>query len=193
VEPIYLYRFSFLNSLEVFYRYKQVELLIIENDMFIGTVLKSLEIEDLVCCNRVSRPCFLARSFIGSADANSSLYDGGDQNFDGNDVTPSEGDDSFYEAPENLIDSVDYPIQSPRNKSEHAGSQNLHRSEILSLKPPSFSRIAGLLPTDAFQTRRQDIELTDTLDSFVKAQIIIYHQNSPRYSNIDNQVGIFCV
>jgi vacuolar protein sorting-associated protein 13A/C len=183
--------FRFL-TIEVFYRYKQVELLIIEKDMFIGTVLKSLEIEDLVCRNRGSRPCFLARSFIGNADANSSSYDVEDQNFDGNNVTPSEGDDKFYEAPENLIDSVNHSMQSPSNKSEYPGSQNLHRSEILSLKPPSFSRIAGLLPTDAFQTRRQDIELTDTLDSFVKAQIIIYDQNSPRYSNIDNQVGIFC-
>ncbi|KAE8055526.1 hypothetical protein FH972_012359 [Carpinus fangiana] len=168
----------------------QVELLIIEKDMFIGTVLKSLEIEDLVCRNRVSRPCFLARSFIGNADANSSFYDVEDQNFDSNNVTPSEGDDKFYEAPENLIDSVNYPMQSPSNTSEYPGSQNLHRSEILSLKPPSFSRIAGLLPTDAFQTRRQDIELTDTLDSFVKAQIIIYDQNSPRYSNIDNQIRV---
>lgn len=176
----------------------QVELSIIESDMFIGTVLKSLEIEDLVSCNRVSRPCFLARSVIRSAASHSSFYDAGSQSFesdnvtdstyqkndatDSNNATPSEGDDNFYEAPENLVDSVDYPMQSPRNESG---------SEILSLKPPSFDRMAGLLPTDALQTKSQEIELTDTLDSFVKAQIIIYNQNSPRYNNMDNQVGYF--
>ncbi|XP_065619172.1 uncharacterized protein LOC112023786 [Quercus suber] len=165
----------------------QVELSIIENDMFIGTVLKSLEIEDLVSCNRVSRPCFLARSVIRSAASHSSFYDAGSHSFESNNVTDSnnatssEGDDNFYEAPENLVDSVDYPMQSPRNESG---------SEILSLKPPSFDRMAGLLPTDALQTKSQEIELTDTLDSFVKAQIIIYDQNSPRYNNMDNQVKV---
>lgn len=155
--------------------------------MFIGTVLKSLEVEDLICRNKVSRPCFLARSFIGSTDANSSFYDVGDQSTD-NCVTPS-GDDKFYEAAENLVDSVDNPPWSPKNESECLGSSNLPRSEILSLKPPSFNRISGLLPTDAIGTKRQDIELSDTLDSFVKAQIIIYDRNSPGYNNIDNQVG----
>lgn len=150
--------------------------------MFIGTVLKSLEIEDLVSCNRLSRPCFLARSVIRSAASHSSFYDAGSQSFESNNATPSEGDDNFYEAPENLVDSVDHPMQSPRNESG---------SEILSLKPPSFDRMAGLLPTDALQTKSQEIELTDTLDSFVKAQIIIYDQNSPRYNNMDNQVGYF--
>lgn len=170
--------------------YKQVELLIIENDMFIGTVLKSLEIEDLVCCDRVCRPCFLARSFIGSGDAYSSFYVAGDRNFATNGVTSSKGSDKFYEAPEDLVDSVDNLIQSPRNESENLGSGNLPRSEILSLKPPSFKRTAGLLPTDAIQTKRQDNELSETLDSFVKAQIIIYDQTSPRYNNTDKQVGI---
>ncbi|KAK9984845.1 hypothetical protein SO802_034370 [Lithocarpus litseifolius] len=158
----------------------QVELSIIENDMFIGTVLKSLEIEDLVSCNRLSRPCFLARSVIRSAASHSSFYDAGSQSFESN-ATPSEGDDNFYEAPENLVDSVDHPMQSPRNESG---------SEILSLKPPSFDRMAGLLPMDALQTKSQEIELTDTLDSFVKAQIIIYDQNSPRYNNMDKQVKV---
>ncbi|XP_042953951.1 uncharacterized protein LOC122290372 isoform X2 [Carya illinoinensis] len=166
----------------------QVELSIIENDMFIGTVLKSLEVEDLICCNKVSCPCFLARSFIGSTDANSSFYDVGDQSAD-NCVTPS-GDDTFYETAENLVDSVDNPPWSPKNESECLGSSNLPRSEILSLKPPSFNRISGLLPTDAIGTKRQDIKLSDTLDSFVKAQIIIYDRNSPGYNNIDNQVTV---
>ena len=158
--------------------------------MFIGTVLKSLEVEDVVCGNRVSRPCYLARSFIRSAAAHSSFNDAGNQNIDSSDVTSSEGDDKFYEAPENLVDSVDYPMQSPKNESEYL---NLPPSDILSLKPPSFNRIAGLLPTDALQMRKQEIELTETLDSFVKAQIIIHDQNSPRYNNTDNQVDIFCV
>lgn len=152
--------------------------------MFIGTVLKSLEVEDLICRNKVSYPCFLARSFIGSTDADSSFYDVGDQSAD-NCVTPG-GDDMFYEAAENLADSFGC---SPKNESEYLGSSNLPQSEILSLKPPCFNHIAGLLPTDDIGTERQDIELSDNLDSFVKAQIIIYDRNSPGYNNIDNKVG----
>lgn len=142
--------------------------------MFIGTVLKSLEIEDLVCCNSTSRPCFLARSFVQSSDSHS-FYD----QFDNNNSTPSEGDDKFYEAPENLVDS------------EYLSSQNSLSLENSSFKPPSFSRIAGLLPVDTVQAKTEDIELMDTLDSFVKAQIIIYDQNSSLYNNVDTQVGCF--
>ncbi|KAK9266873.1 hypothetical protein L1049_027132 [Liquidambar formosana] len=156
----------------------QVELSIRGNDMFIGTVLKSLEIEDLVCCNSVSHPCYMARSYIGIAEAPSSFDDAGIQTFDSNDLSQGEGDDNFYEAPENLVD-VDCQMQSAVNLLPLAKS---------SMKPPSFARISGLLPVDTLQTRWEDIELTDSSDSFVKAQIIIYEQNSPLYNNLDKRV-----
>ncbi|XP_037495569.1 uncharacterized protein LOC105636609 isoform X2 [Jatropha curcas] len=155
----------------------QVELSIRENDMFIGTVLKSLEIEDLVCCSGISRPSFLARSFIRSADENSSLEEAGSHSFDNDNVTPSDGEDKFYEASEDI---VDFEYLTPRNALPFDAS----------LKPPSFSRLAGLLPSDTVQNNMEGVELTDTLESFVKAQIVIYDHNSPLYNNIDMQVSV---
>uniref|UniRef100_A0A6N2K527 PH domain-containing protein n=1 Tax=Salix viminalis TaxID=40686 RepID=A0A6N2K527_SALVM len=156
----------------------QVELSVRENDMFIGTVLKSLEIEDLVCCNGVSQPCFLARSFVQSSDVHSSFDDSGNQTFDNNNLTPSEEEDMFFEAPENLVNS------------DSLSSQNSLSFDFTSFKPPSFSRIAGLLPGDVVQARMNDFEIIDTMYSFVKAQIVIYDQNSSSYKNIDMQVTV---
>ncbi|KAJ4846821.1 hypothetical protein Tsubulata_004613 [Turnera subulata] len=153
----------------------QVELSIQGNDMLIGTVLKSLEIEDLVCCN-VSQPCFLARSFVQSSDVDSASNHC--RNLSSDTVTPNEGDDKFYEAPENLVDS------------EYISSESSLSFENPSCKPPSFSRIAGLLPDDTVQSRREGIEQMDTLDSFVKAQIVIYDQNSSLYDNVDTEVVV---
>ncbi|GMN21548.1 hypothetical protein TIFTF001_040051 [Ficus carica] len=158
--------------------------------MFIGTVLKSLEIEDLVSCSGASRPRYVARSFIGDTDAYSTFDDSRNQSFGNSDVETIEGDDKFYEAPENLADSVDYSMQSPRTSSGYLSDQKLLRSESLFFKLPSFNHIPGLLPRDVLQTTKEDVELTDTLDSFVKAQIVICKQNSPRYNNIDTQVTV---
>ncbi|XWS49634.1 hypothetical protein CRYUN_Cryun12cG0020000 [Craigia yunnanensis] len=168
----------------------QVELSIKGNDMFIGTVLKSLEIEDLICCNTVSQPCFLARSFIRSADAHSLLDDAGNQSFESKDLSQIEGDDKFYEAPENLVDSVECTTPTPRKAYELVGLQKFLSSEKTSFKTRSFSRVTGLLPDDNLLPRREDVELSDTLDSFVKAQIVIYDQNSPLYNNIDMKVTV---
>lgn len=156
--------------------------------MLIGTVLKSLEIEDLVSRSKVSRPCYVARSFIGSTDADSALDDERNQSFDSNDVETIEEDDKFYEAPENLADSVDYPMQSPRILSGRT-SQKLLKSGSLSYKLPSFTRISGLLPQYDLLTT-EDVKHTDIMDSFVKAQVVICDRNSPRYNNVDKQVGV---
>ena len=142
----------------------QVELSVRASDMFVGTVLKSLEIEDLVSGHRMSQPRYLARSFIHNAETNFTSGATGNQSFDGSDVVPN--GDEFYEAPENLVDP-----------------------ETLLLKSPRFTRIAGLLPGNDLQAAK-DIELKDPLDSFVKAQIVIYDQNSPLYHNIDMQVSV---
>ncbi|KAK8614167.1 hypothetical protein V6N13_122539 [Hibiscus sabdariffa] len=151
-----------------------VELSIKGSDMFIGTMLKSLEIEDLICCSTASRPCYLARSFIGSADVHSVLDDAGVE------LSPSEGDEKFYEAPEDLVDSVECTTSTPRISSELVGLQKFQ----------SFNRVTGLLPDDKLILRREDVELSDTLNSFVKAQIVIYGQNSPLYNNIDMKVTV---
>uniref|UniRef100_A0A2P2MGT2 Uncharacterized protein LOC105636609 n=3 Tax=Rhizophora mucronata TaxID=61149 RepID=A0A2P2MGT2_RHIMU len=156
----------------------QVELSIRANDMFIGSILKSLEIEDLVSCNNLSQPCFLARSFIQGGDAHSTFNHDRTESFDENNLTPSEGDDKFYEAPENLVES------------EYLSSQKSLPFGNSSFKPPSFDRIPGLLPENTIQNSMEDVELTDSLDSFVKAQMVIYDRSSALYDNVDMQVAV---
>ncbi|CAN8324888.1 unnamed protein product [Cochlearia groenlandica] len=146
----------------------KVEVSMRGSDMFIGTVLKSLEIEDLVSRSDSNESCYLARSFIQSSVVLPSFDDAEIINNEGNDVTSSEGEENFYEAPEILVDSVDYT----------------------SLRTPSFSRIDGLLPADNKNMTMPTNQATESLDSFVKAQIVIYHQMSPQYKNIDNQVTV---
>ncbi|XP_043697676.1 uncharacterized protein LOC122648528 isoform X2 [Telopea speciosissima] len=140
----------------------QVEVSIRGNDLLIGTVLKSLEIEDLVC-NGGTQPCYLARSFIKTADITTL-----DAPLSVVDKTHSE-DDKFFEASENLVDFVDCPEQP---------------------LPPSFNHIAGLLPDAEPRTVTREMVVTDNLDSFVKAQIVIYDPNSPLYTNVDKRVMV---
>ena len=143
--------------------------------MFIGTILKSLEIEDLVCGGTSPRR-YLARSFIRGPDVTSALEDAvnhscNDQDFSG------ESDDKFYEASESL------PETDP--------SSGNFSPEVSAFKPPSFSKVPGLLPDGSFQNMSKDMGQIDELDSFVKAQIVIYDQNSPFYSRTDNMVSQF--
>jgi len=171
--------------------FKQVEVSIRDNNIYVGTILKSLEIEDLVCCSQLlSQPCFLARSYIGTADENSLLYNNNGTYVESGVLNPTETDDKFYEAPETLADTVDYPTQSPGGTSEYpSSSASDMQFNYSSLKPAKFTRITGLLPSDS-PSSRKELELNDTLESFVKAQIIIYDQNSSQYKNIDKQVGV---
>ncbi|CAI0538916.1 unnamed protein product [Linum tenue] len=150
----------------------QVELSLRDNDLFLGTLVKSMEIEDLVCRNGVTRPRFLARSFVHSADGYAFSESSDNQSPDNCNSAPSEGEDRFYEVAENLADNDD--LVSPNS----AGSK------ISLVKAPSFSRIAGLLPGG------ENLEPTHTLDSFVKAQITIYDKNSSLYNNIDTEVKL---
>ncbi|KAJ4957745.1 hypothetical protein NE237_024856 [Protea cynaroides] len=138
----------------------RVELSTKGNDMLIGTVLKSLEIEDLVCKGG-TQPCYLARSFIKSTDI--TTLD-----------SPLSAGDEFFEAIDDLVDCPEQPLAFDK----------------LSIKPPSFSRITGLLPDAEPRTVPGDMEITDNLDSFVKAQIVIYDQNSPLYANVDKWVMV---
>ncbi|KAL8266737.1 hypothetical protein R6Q59_004081 [Mikania micrantha] len=150
----------------------RVELSIRENDMFIGTVLKTLEVEDLVSCKGLNQPCYLARSFIRPADAPVFRTI----------ENKSDADDQFFEASDNLND----PVDSPMHEIEYSSLP----SERAILKTPSFSRVAGLLPDDARQAGENDLEVTDTLDSFVKAQIVFIDSNSVFYDNVDKRVTV---
>ncbi|KAI3710546.1 hypothetical protein L2E82_40329 [Cichorium intybus] len=152
----------------------RVEVSMRASDMFIGTVLKALEVEDLVSCKGTRKPCYLARSFIRHADAPSVFETIEDQSYDGTDKNQTEGDDRFYEVSDSLNDPGDSP-GPPKGTI---------------LKTPSFSRIAGLLPDDVSQDGDNNLEVTDTLDSFVKAQIVFLDSNSPFYDNIDKRVMV---
>ncbi|KAK6122244.1 hypothetical protein DH2020_044005 [Rehmannia glutinosa] len=164
-----------------------VELSIRENDIFIGTVLKALEIEDLVCRKGTSQ-FYVARSFIRNADAPSLLDNTNSLTQASSNFSQCEGDDEFYEASENLNDSVGSPL-SPGDEMEHMSSRIITQPDSSDLKAPSFMRVAGVLPFDVTYLEAGQMGVTDELDSFVKAQIVIFDQNSPLYSSVDKQRG----
>ncbi|KAG8382461.1 hypothetical protein BUALT_Bualt05G0079700 [Buddleja alternifolia] len=167
----------------------QVELSIRENDIFIGTVLKALEVEDLIFRKGTSHIRYLARSFIRNVDA-PSLLDVTDSSTQAStDFDQYEGDDEFYEASENLNESVGSPL-SPGDERENMSSRTITQSDSLDLKAPSFTRVADLLPFDVTHLEAGQMGDTYALDSFVKAQIVILDQNSPLYNNVDKQVVV---
>ncbi|KAK4786568.1 hypothetical protein SAY86_010401 [Trapa natans] len=168
----------------------QVELSLKANDVFIGTLLKSLEIEDLISKSDASQPRFLARSFIHNINSSSSCYNSNNQSLDIDERTASEGDDKFYEAPEILLDPTDSSSLSSINLNENGSTGIIFPSQTMFLKPSSFRRVAGLLPYYNQRSPQENIDITDTPDSFVKAQIVIYDRNSPSYENIDMQVTV---
>ncbi|KAK6935059.1 Pleckstrin homology domain [Dillenia turbinata] len=168
----------------------RVELSYRAKNMFIGTILKSLEIEDLVCSKGMSQPCYLARSFMRSTDVSSSLHNAGSQSLDSIDDAQSESDDKFYEAAENLADLVDSPMRQPKRTLDFEESQSLFSYEKSSFAALSFSRLVGLLPDVTTEARPVDMRVIDTLDSFVRADIVIYDQNSSVYNNLDMQVTV---
>ncbi|CAN4127752.1 unnamed protein product [Withania somnifera] len=144
----------------------RVELSIRGNDIFIGTLLKALEVEDLVCRTGMSGSSHPLLNDVESQCNDSSQF---------------EGEEKFYEASENLNDLAESPYSS--------GNSLL--SEKTMSKAPSFDRFAGLLPIDVNESgNANSVILTDTLDSFVKAQVAIYDQKSPRYTSIDTKVAV---
>lgn len=162
----------------------QVELSIRENDIFIGTVLKALEVEDLICHKGTSEICYIARSFIKNAHTPSLFDNTNNQTQASNDFSQSEGDDEFYEASDNLNDSVG-SLTGLVDEMEYSSS----RKDSSFFKAPSFVRVAGLLPFDASPLEAGQAGVTDSFNSFVKAQIVIFDLNSSLYSNVDKQVS----
>ncbi|XP_058084436.1 uncharacterized protein LOC131232245 isoform X2 [Magnolia sinica] len=173
----------------------QVELSIRGNDMFIGTVLKSLEIEDLYNCEGMPFPRYLARSLIEStamttSNIPSSLAEARRHTYSNRDLNQTDDDDNFFEAADDLVDVVDSPLLLSGSPSEYFSAESSLPSDKSSIKSPSFTRIAGLLPDAELQAGSKDFGMIDTLGSFVKAQIVIYDQDSPLYNDIDKKVAV---
>ncbi|KAG9452487.1 hypothetical protein H6P81_005391 [Aristolochia fimbriata] len=163
----------------------QVELSTRANDMFIGTVLKTLEVEDLFSREEIMHPRYLARSFIGSTNNGDTstlpaLFSAGSKRYSGSELNQIEGEEKFYEASDSLADLVESTVPV-RGQS----SLSFNREAI---RPPSFDRCSGLLPDTEILTRSDKSGVVDLLDSFVKAQIIIHDQDSPLYSKVDKEV-----
>ncbi|WOL09557.1 hypothetical protein Cni_G18310 [Canna indica] len=158
----------------------QVELSLRDKNICIGTVLKSLEIEDQFYYGG-KMPRYIARSFINSEEANlTSFTDTGEENIHEKEKALKKIEsENFFEALDELDDLVD-----------DFSAQDLPPSPKPALKPPSFSRIPGLTPSADLQTWSLDSERSGTLDSFVKAQIILYDQSSSHYNNLDNRVMV---
>ncbi|GER35434.1 pleckstrin homology (PH) domain-containing protein [Striga asiatica] len=151
-------------------------------------LLKALEVEDLVCRKGTSQ-LYIARSFITNIAAPSLLENSVSITHESSDVNQSEGDDEFYEAPEDLNDLAGSPM-SPDDEMKGMSSGSITQSENNDSKAPSFTRVAGVLPRDATRMEAGQEGVTDALGSFVKAQIIIFDQHSPLYSSVDTKVAV---
>ncbi|VFQ66400.1 unnamed protein product [Cuscuta campestris] len=168
-----------------------VEISIRGKDIFIGTVLKALEIKDLIFSSGISQPYYLARSFISSSESSNSPQvdiDAQGQHYNIISSSQYDAEDKFYEASEDLND-----IDSPhplRDGIGFSGSTTPFSSEKTITKAPSFNRMAGLLPMETTENASNIMEVTDTFDSFVKAQVIIFDRDSPIYSNVDTKVVV---
>lgn len=152
-----------------------------ERNIFIGTVLKSLEIENQLCYEGGKMPRYIARSFINSEDATagnniSSFSESSEENIEKNSLNKIESE-NFYEAMDDLDDLVD-----------NFSSQDSLQSPKPSFRYSSCIRIPGLTPNADLRTWSLNFE-KGTLDSFVKAQIVIYDQSSSYYNNVDNRVS----
>ncbi|KAG0475190.1 hypothetical protein HPP92_014876 [Vanilla planifolia] len=162
----------------------QVELSIREDVIYIGTLLKSLEIVDQYQFSTMALPRYLARSFIqNSNEAMSHQLSTGSYG----QPNQSDSEDKFFEASDELDDVIEFPTkQNDRSFSAWASSPSLRSS----MKPPSFSRISGLLPSSEITNAMTNTQNNDTIDSFVKAQLLIYSNGSPCYHHFDNRVVI---
>uniref|UniRef100_J3N503 PH domain-containing protein n=1 Tax=Oryza brachyantha TaxID=4533 RepID=J3N503_ORYBR len=166
----------------------QVELSMKGGNLLIGTILRSLEIEDQYYYPGSPVPRYLARSFINSTQTKevptpSQKNSAGPK---GTSLKKSESEERFFEASDDF-DEFETPMLHERSISDYFSTQNFLPTNLPSLQPPAFSRIPGLMPDSELQSAG----FTSggiTFDSFVKAQMVIYDQQSPQYNNLDNRV-----
>ncbi|KAK8950501.1 hypothetical protein KSP40_PGU008211 [Platanthera guangdongensis] len=146
----------------------QVELSIKEDIIYVGTLLKSLEILDQYQFTG-TLPRYLARSFI--KNTNDAILDYGQLN-------KADSEDKFFEASDELDDVILNPTAQTCSIINYFTARASSLSLRSSMKPPCFSRIPCLLPDADITSKHSSLEITDTMDSFVKAQIVIYSQDS---------------
>ena len=190
-----------------------------KNDILVGAVLQTLEIEDKFH-GYVSYSCrYLARSYItqeSKVKAERNLKEGAKQLTSGSGsnswkqtgsskpkLTPqdSSGDERFFDANESGYES---------GYESSSSTFSLHRRDSSSSdmiakfydaqggeeddhdEPPSFKREVGLLPGSAYPSQEDDSDVTNSneeLKSFVKAQAIMTSPKSPMYASIDKEVS----
>ncbi|WVZ57683.1 hypothetical protein U9M48_008037 [Paspalum notatum var. saurae] len=169
----------------------QVELSMKGGNLLIGTILGSLEIEDQYYYPGSPMPRFLARSFINSMQTQE-VSPPSRKNSAGPRGTPLKKNDSeenFFEAADDF-DDFETPMLQDRTISDYFSTQNFLPTSLPSLQPPTFNRIPGLIPDSELQSVGFTLEGSGTFDSFVKAQIVIYDQQSSQYNNLDNRVVV---
>lgn len=163
--------------------------------MLVGTLLKSLEIEDLFDCEGAPKHRYLVRSFIKDTDEfawNSSQFftNIGDQNSVSSEENEIDTEEKFFEASDDLRGFMEATIQPQGDIPEFLSSRSYLPPENSSMKAPGFNRIPGLLP-DAKSYDNSDFKEAAILDNFFKAQIIIFDRNSSLYTSIDKQVSMY--
>ncbi|KAL5230936.1 hypothetical protein ABZP36_029712 [Zizania latifolia] len=169
----------------------QVELSLKGGNLLIGTILRSLEIEDQCYYPGSPVPRYLARSFINSMQAKEVSTPSRKNSVGPKDTTLNKNDseERFFEASDDF-DEFETPMLHERSILDCFSTQSFLPASLPSLQPPAFSRIPGLMPDTELQSAGFTSEGDVTFDSFVKAQMVIYDQQSPQYNNLDNRVVV---
>ncbi|PNT67930.1 hypothetical protein BRADI_3g33740v3 [Brachypodium distachyon] len=169
----------------------QVELSMKGGNLLIGTILRSLEIEDQYFYPGSPVPRYLARSFINSMQTKEvpSPARKSSSGTKGSPLKKNDSEESFFEASDDF-DEFETPKLRERSISDYFSTQNILPTGLPALQPPAFSRIPGLLPDSEIKMVGFTSEGSSTFDSFVKAQIVIFDQQSLQYENLDTRVVV---
>eukprot|EP01018_Ginkgo_biloba_P007485 Gb_23775 [translate_table: standard] len=177
----------------------KVEFAMREHDMSIGAVLQSLEIEDTFGGQGCPSCQFLARSFFEN-----SSHDHGQRKPSLGGETAKEfrtawknkqldGNECFFDTSEDPVDSAEEfqiggSTQLTETVSDYFDAESSLVNGMLSKEALSFTRVPGLLPDLEEKDSSHVLERMGKLDSFVKAQVMLFNEDSPAYANVDKQV-----
>lgn len=187
-----------------------------KNDLLVGAVLQTLEIEDKFH-GHVSHSCrYLARSFFkheskvkeewnlltggskgetkqfGYGSGNNSSKTGlskpklTQQRSSGDERFFDANDESGYESSSSTFSLLRRDSSSDRYVKFYDALEGEDDQDAL----PSFKRKVGLLPESAFSSPDDfDVTNSEELKSFVKAQVIMTSPESSAYASIDKEVS----